>query len=118
MSVQFEWRGELAKTAFKQGAADGLTKAADLILEASNAAAPTETTNLVDSSGTDVDTAALEASVYYDPTTAPRGGKPVYAIVRHEALRQGGAPKYLERPLLANRGTVLQLIAGQIRSVL
>lgn len=118
MSVQFEWRGELAKTTFKRGAVEGLSRAANLVLEASNAAAPSESGNLVNNSGTDVDTQGLAASVYYDPQDAPRDGKPVYAIVRHEALRQGGAPKYLERPLLANRGTVLQLIAGEIRSVL
>lgn len=118
MSVQFEWRGDLAKDTFQSGAVEGLNQAADLVLEASNKAAPKETTHLVDSSGRDVDDGALEASVYYDPQNAPRGGNPIYAVVRHEALRQGGAPKYLERPLLANRGTVLQLIAGRIRSVL
>lgn len=118
MSVSFEWQGDLAKTAFKTGAAGGLREAAEMILEASNAAAPTDTTYLVDSSGTDVDAESLEASVYYDPQGAPKGGKPIYAVVRHEALRQGGAPKYLERPFLRNRNTALQLIAGQIRRVL
>lgn len=118
MSVAFEWRGDLAVEAFKGGAADGLRAASDMVLEASNAAAPQETTYLVDSSGTDVDSEGLEASVYYDPQGAPRGGKPIYAIVRHEALRQGGAPKYLERPLLANRGAALQLIAGRIERAL
>lgn len=118
MSVQFEWRGDLAKTQFKAGAADGLREAAQMILEESNAVAPTESTHLVDSSGTDVDMDGLEASIYYDPQGAPKGGKPVYAIVRHEALRQGGAPKYLERPFLRNRNTALQLIAGRIRRAL
>jgi len=118
VSVQFEWRGDLARTQFKGGAADGLREAAQMILEASNAAAPTESTHLVDSSGTDVDAESLEASVYYDPQGAPKGGKPIYAVVRHEALRQGGAPKYLERPFLRNRNTALQMIAGRIRRVL
>lgn len=89
-----------------------------MVLEASNAAAPKETTYLVDSSGTDVDTQGLEASVYYDPQDAPRGGKPIYAVVRHEALRQGGAPKYLERPFLRNRNVALQMVAGRIRRAL
>jgi len=118
MSISFEWRGELAMAALQSAATEGLEQAADLILEASNKAAPKETTTLVDSSGTDVDRVGLEASVYYDPQSPPRGGNPIYAIVRHEALRQGGAPKYLERPLLANRGTALQMIAGQIQRVL
>lgn len=118
MSVSFEWQGDLARTAFKAGAAGGLREAAEMILEASNAVAPKDTTHLVDSSGTDVDAEALEASVYYDPTSPARGGKPIYAVVRHEALRQGGAPKYLERPFLRNRNTALQLIAGRIRRVL
>ncbi|HLS15006.1 MAG TPA: hypothetical protein VK095_10895 [Beutenbergiaceae bacterium] len=118
MNARIEWRGDLAKTQAKQGAVAGLRAAAEAVLAASNAAAPTETGHLVDSSGTDVDTDALVASVYYDPQMPPNRGGKVYAIVRHEAMRQGGSPKYLERPLLQNRATVLQLIAGQIRSVL
>src|SRR5690625_5928164 len=88
---------------FKDGAGVGLRRAAEMLLEASNAAAPTESGHLVESSGVDVDQEGLEASIYYGPTSAPRRGKPVYAIVRHEALRQGGAPKYLERPVIRNR---------------
>lgn len=118
MSVSFEWRGDLAKTMFKQGAGTGLREAAEMILEASNAAAPSESGHLVDTSGVDVDADGLEASIYYDPQMPPKQGGDVYAIVRHEALRQGGSPKYLERPFLRNRNTALQMVAGKIRSVL
>lgn len=118
MSVQFEWHGDLAKTMAKQGAAVGLREAASAVKDESNARAPDDSGNLIASSGVDVDGDALVAHVYYGPQSAPRGGKRVYAIVRHEALRQGGSPKYLERPLLAARRVFPATLAAAIRRVL
>jgi len=118
VNATIEWHGELAMSRFKDGAGVGLRRAAEMLLEASNAAAPTESGHLVESSGVDVDQEGLEASIYYGPTSAPRRGKPVYAIVRHEALRQGGAPKYLERPVIRNRGAAAAIVAAEIRKAL
>lgn len=118
MSVRLEWYGDLAVDLVKVAAGIGLSNAAEAVKAESNAAAPTESAYLVGSSGTDVDRENLEASVYYDPQGAPKGGKPVYAIVRHEALREGGAPKYLERPVIAARGAVAEELATQIRRML
>lgn len=118
MSVRVEWYGDLAKRAVKDAAAFGLTQAAKMVKDASNAMVPEESGYLGRHSGTDVDSQGLEATVYYDPPGAPKGGKKVYAIVRHEALHQGGQPKYLERPLIANRHEALRLIAGAIQKVL
>lgn len=110
--ARIEWHGDLAIEKWRAGAAAGLHDAVTLVHEASMAAAPKDTLDLVKSSGTDVDAAALEGSIYYDPD---RGIK---AIVRHEALRQGGSPKYLEKPLLANRAAALAAAAKQIRRAL
>ena len=118
MSVQFEWNGDQAKALTKAALGEGLAAAADGLKAASNEAAPSESGHLVRSSGTDVDRDALEASVYYGPTSAPRDGKPVYAIVRHEALRQGGAPKYLERPLVRFRAELAEIVARAVGRVL
>lgn len=118
MNARIEWHGDLAKTLAKQGSAAGLSDAAEALKEASNAVAPTETGHLVASSGTDVDAQSLTASVFYGPDGAPKGGKNVYAIVRHEAMRQGGAPKYLERPLLRFRQSMASTLAAAIRKVL
>lgn len=118
MSVHFEWHGDLVKAQTRAAIVRGLADASGELKEASNAAAPKDSSHLVASSGTDVDEGGLAASVYYDPQTAPRKGKPVYAIVRHEALRQGGSPKYLEKPLIRFRGRFAQIIAGAIGRVL
>ena len=118
MSATFQWNGDVAKRTVRNAAALGLRDGAELIKDASNEAAPEESGNLVDSSGTDVDTQSLVASIYYDPQDAPREGKPIYAVVRHEALREGGAPKYLERPLIAQRDAALRKVAAQIERVM
>ncbi len=102
----------------KQGAADGLRQAAEEVKAESNSRAPSESGALIASSGVDVDADAGVASIYYGPDGAPKGGKKVYAIVRHEALRQGGAPKYLERPLLAARRAFPSTLAAAIQRVL
>lgn len=118
MSAQFEWRGDLAKTMAKRGAAAGLRRAAEDVKTESNSRAPSESGALIASSGVDVDENDLAASIYYGPDGAPKGGKKVYAVVRHEALRQGGSPKYLERPLLASRRSFPSTLAAEIRRAL
>lgn len=118
MNARIEWRGDLVKKLAQDSIVKGLETAATEVKIASNAAAPSESGHLVSSSGTDVDRGTQTASVFYGPTTAPKSGNKVYAIVRHEALRQGGAPKYLERPLVSSRRVVASALAASIRRAL
>lgn len=118
MSARIEWHGDFAKAAVRAAAGQGLGQAAEMVKSASNAMVPEESGYLGKHSGTDVDAQGLEATIYYDPPGAPKGGKKVYAIVRHEALRQGGQPKYLERPLIANRHEAARIIAAAIQRAL
>lgn len=92
------------------GAVKGLHKAVNHLLERSTAVAPIEETTLILSAVPSVDEAALRGAVSYDT---------VYAVRQHEELTwrhdPGRQAKYLEQPLNDEAGTMLELVAAQIR---
>lgn len=102
-----------ARSAVHTGAVRGLETAAEHLKAASNRVAPIEHDTLIQSSGTDVDRDALQASVFYDTD---------YAVIQHEDLSERHDPgregKYLERPLHTEAPKLADLIADGLRGEL
>lgn len=96
MRVKVEWHGKLATERGHAGAAHGLHRAAEHVLELSQRLVPIGPTGDLSRSGTvDVDEGNLKASVSYDTP---------YACRQHEELtwhhtRPGAQAKYLEQPV-------------------
>lgn len=64
--TRLEWHGELANAAFDEGAANGLTLAAEHLLQVSREVVPLEEGTLSRSGVADVDRGDLRAAVSYD----------------------------------------------------
>jgi hypothetical protein len=90
--------------------ARGLALAAEHVLAESKLEVPLDEGTLERSGRTDVDEAALRASVSYDTP---------YAVPQHERLDYRHAPgrkaKYLEDPLNRERARVAEIIAAELR---
>ena len=112
MVVKVKWHSMRVRASEQAGAAKGLFEAAEHVLEVSQRLVPIGPTgDLSRSGGTDVDKAALKASVYYDT---------VYACRQHEELtwhhtRPGAQAKYLEQPANTEEAKCHSLIAAAIK---
>lgn len=105
----FTWRGPAVKRGQRAGAAQGLIRAAEYVLQRSRAVTPIEEGILRASGRASVDSAALEAAISYDTP---------YAVRQHEDMslrHKDGQAKYLEGPLNAAQATIQDLVAASIR---
>ena len=107
------WYGAEAKARVQAGAADGLRTAAMFALTEANRTVPLDEGTLQRSGGTDVDSGALEAVVYYDTPYARRQHEEV--TWRHP--KQGRA-KWLELTIEEQQAKIQQIIATQMRRAL
>ncbi|MEV1204442.1 hypothetical protein [Microbispora rosea] len=94
----------------RAGAVLGLKKAAEHLLEVSRELVPIEEGTLERSGVASVDEHELRAAVSYDT---------VYAVRQHEDLTlrhdEGRQAKYLEEPMDTERGTMLDIVAAEVR---
>jgi hypothetical protein len=108
-----DWHGERVGAATEEAAFKGLRKAAEHVLQVSRAVVPLEEGTLERSGVASADRASLTAAVSYDT---------VYAARQHEELTwrhaEGRTAKYLEGPLNAERETVGEIVAAEIRRAL
>lgn len=97
----------------RAGAARGLHLAAEHLLAASREIVPLDEGTLERSGVASVDEPSLTAAVSYDGS---------YAARQHEELTwrhlPGREAKYLEKPARTEAGTMLDLIAAQVRRAL
>ena len=107
------WFGGEAKARMRLGAADGLRAASMFALTEANRTVPLDEGALQRSGGTDIDTIALEAVVYYDTPYARRQHEEV--TWRHP--KQGRA-KWLELTIEEQQAKIQQIIATQMRRAL
>lgn len=107
---RLRWNVRAAQRGTRDGAVRGLRLAAEHVLERSRRRVPIEEGTLERSGVASVDEQALTAGVSYDSP---------YAIRQHEELSYrhdaGRSAKYLEGPLNDESGTVVQIIAAQVR---
>lgn len=110
MSAKVTWHGRAATAAERRGAARGLHKAVEHVLQQANTLVPIDQKGLIDSGNTDVDENELRGSIYYDT---------LYAARQHEELtwqhEEGKTAKYLETPLNREKSTTDRLIANEIK---
>ncbi len=112
MTKKVVWTGKVATVRERAGAAKGLRRWAEHVLQQATVIVPLAPSGgtLQDSGATDVDAGRLEASVSYDTP---------YACIQHENMTYHHAPgrqaKYLEQPLNASRLTGLEILAEEIR---
>lgn len=114
MNVTVKWHGDKAKANVRKGAADGLLKAAEYVLEASRPLVPVADGEpnagmLRDSGTASVDEGALRAAVSYGPW---------FAVRQHEAMdwrHTTGQAKYLEQPLNSGKDEVFQIIGREVK---
>lgn len=101
--------GQIQK-AQRAAAALGLQKAAEHLLQVSREQVPIEEGTLERSGVASVDESDLRAAVSYDT---------VYAVRQHEDLTlrhdEGRKAKYLEDPMNEERGTMLDIVAAEVR---
>ena len=109
MTVKVKWHGREVTLREREGAADGLFQAAEHVLEQATRLVPLDVGTLQDTGATDIDRAALKASVSYGT---------VYACRQHEELTWNHThprqAKYLEQPVNTERGKCDILIAKAI----
>ncbi len=109
-SVRITWDGAAAKRQIHRGAARGVRRAAEAVMDDSLDVVPREDDELARSAALDVDDQEMVASVSYDTP---------YAARQHEQLRlrhdRGETSKYLERPLRAGARRTAETIAAEIR---
>jgi hypothetical protein len=107
------WNGTAVTAKEKAGVVSGLTKAAEHLLGESRAIVPIEEATLERSGVASVDRSTMTAAVSYDTP---------YAVRQHEELTyrhdEGRQAKYLEQPALTERGTMLELMAAEVRRAL
>ncbi|MCF2531749.1 minor capsid protein [Yinghuangia sp. KLBMP8922] len=95
----------------REGAARGLLLGAEHVLDESSRQVPLDEATLQRSGTVSVDEGTLTAAISYDQP---------YAVRQHEDLSlnhpmPGRNAKYLERPLIAEAGTVGEIIAAETR---
>jgi len=122
-----KWHGDVAKRRAKQGAADGLSRAAEYLLEKSQPLVPVAPVGggyLRDAGVASVDKGALRAAVSYitGPTVADgRMGGGNLAVVVHEdmgAHHLTGHSKYLEQPFNSEKQNLIRIMGGGVASAL
>ncbi|MCQ8829859.1 hypothetical protein [Streptomyces malaysiensis] len=111
--ARLTWNGAAALRGARAGAARGLRLAAEHVLERSRARVPIEEGILERSGVASVDEQSLTGAVSFDQPYAVRQHEDM--TLRHDA---GRTTKYLEGPLNEEAGTVLDIIAAQVRRTL
>jgi len=110
-TTRLTWNGHLADARARAGAERGVALAVEHLLGASRQRVPIEEGTLERSGVASTD--GLTGAVSYDT---------VYAVRQHEELTwqhdPGRTAKYLENPALEEQGTMLELIAAQVRRAL
>lgn len=113
MPVDIEWDGDRVLAELHGLAAEGLTLAAEHLLQVSRTEVPIEEATLERSGVATVDEDDLTAAVSYDTP---------YAVRQHEELTwrhdAGRKAKYLEDPMNEERDTMLALIARPLQGEL
>ena len=103
----------LARDAVEKAAAEGLSDAAEFLLEQANRTVPIEESTLEGSGDIDLDEAGLQASVFYDTP---------YARRQHEDTRlahdEGRRAKWLERTLAEEKNKIRDYVADRIKAAL
>ncbi len=106
----YRWRGKEIAAAVHEAAVRGLTKAGEHLLGESRNLVPLEEGTLERSGTVHVDEDNLTVTVAYDTA---------YAVVQHEDLTlkhaHGREAKYLEKPMNAERETMRDLVAAELR---
>jgi hypothetical protein len=109
--VALDWNGEHIDNRVSGAAVHGLFVGAEHVLQASRAVVPLEEGTL-ERSGT-ASVSGYTAAVSYDTP---------YAVIQHERLdfrhAEGRTAKYLEIPLNAERDTVAEILAAELRRAL
>ncbi|MBA9003663.1 hypothetical protein [Thermomonospora cellulosilytica] len=112
MTVRFrlDWDGQRVTERTKAAAVRGLGKDAEHLLGESRQEVPIEEATLERSGVASVDEDTMSAAVSYDTP---------YAVRQHEDLTYrhdpGRKAKYLEDPFNRERGTMLEILAAEIR---
>lgn len=105
-----EWNGPEIEALLDGASAEGLTLAAEHLLQVSRTEVPIDEATLERSGVASVDENDLIAAVSYDTP---------YAVRQHEEMTwrhaEGRKAKYLEDPMHAERETMLALIAAPLR---
>jgi len=108
-----QWNGTAVTAKEKAGVIAGLTKAAEHLLGEARAIVPIEESTLERSGVASVDRSSMTAAVSFDTP---------YAVRQHEELTwqhdEGRQAKYLEQPTLTERGTMLEIMAAEVRRAL
>lgn len=107
---RLRWNGQAATTDARRGAARGLRVGLEHLLNVARDRVPIEEGTLERSGAVTVDEANLEGAVSFDQPYAVRQHEDM--TLRHDA---GRTAKYLEGPLDEEQGTILALIAAQVR---
>lgn len=113
MTASMKWHGDKAKAAVREGGADGLKDAAELVFEASQRAVPEATGALKRSGKITRGEDGLEAVITYG-----EGLPDNRAVVVHERLEvrhPTGSAKYLENPTIESAPQVQEAVADGIR---
>lgn len=112
ISAKVDWHGDEIDDRVEAAAQHGLLLGAEHVLQSSRAVVPLEEGTL-ERSGTATQE-GLEAAVSYNA--------PPYDVIQHERLdfrhANGRTAKYLEGPLNAERDTVGDIIAAELRRAL
>lgn len=105
-----DWNGPEIEALLEGASVQGLTLAAEHLLQVSRTEVPLDEATLERSGVASVDADSQTAAVSYST---------VYAVRQHEELTWRHAPgrkaKYLEDPMHAERDTMLALIASELR---
>lgn len=109
--MKLEWNGAKACKAIRAGGEDGVSDAADLVLEASQRVVPVETGDLKASGR--VIRNGLTATVQYGAGLPDNRAAIVHE--KTELHHNDGQPKFLENPAKASGPKVLEAIANGIR---
>lgn len=108
MSFKIHWNGPEIAAGLEAAAARGLALAAEHLLQVANELVPIQEGTLKRSGVASSD--GLTAAVSYDTPYAVRVHEDLTA--RHDP---GRTAKYLERPFIAERETMLDIIAAEMR---
>jgi hypothetical protein len=113
IEYRLDWHGSYVEERTRAAAARGLDRATEHLLGVSRMRVPIEEATLERSGVASVDRGELVGAVSYDTPYAARQHEEL--TWRHDAGREA---KYLERPALEERDTMLALVAAEIRRAL
>ncbi|GAA2327539.1 hypothetical protein [Dactylosporangium salmoneum] len=110
MPVYRQWNGSRILGEIRVGQVQGLTVAAEHLLQVSRTLVPIDEATLERSGVASVDASERRAAVSYDTP---------YAVIQHEELTYrhdpGRQAKYLEQPFHTEKNTMIALVAAEVR---